>query len=82
MTSINFKDPETGKDIALTVEEQTTLNGVNYLLVSEGEDAFILKEISAEGEETLYEMVEDDTEFDALARIFSELLDEETDLDY
>lgn len=82
MATIDFKDPETGKTVSFAVEEQTQLNGVNYLLVSEGEDAYILKEISVDGEESIYEMVEDDVEFDALAKIFSELLDEETDLEY
>jgi hypothetical protein len=69
------------------VEEETQLNGAKYLLVSDGteegdSDAYILKEIHTENEEVLYEMVEDDVEFAALAKVFSELTDEDTTLEY
>ena len=87
MESVVFTDPQTGEQIRFIVEEETMLNGVKYLLVSEetedGEsDAYILKEIRTEEEEILYEMVEDDVEFSALAKIFSELTDEDTTLMY
>jgi hypothetical protein len=45
-------------------------------------DAYILKEIHTEDEEVLYEMVEDDVEFAALAKVFSELTDEDTTIEY
>ena len=69
------------------MEEETQLNGIRYLLVSEGEEdgdceAYILKEVSTDDEEVVYQMVEDDVEFSALAKIFSELTDEETALEY
>ena len=45
-------------------------------------EAYILKEIKTQDEEVFYEMVDDDTEFAALAKIFAELADEETQLLY
>jgi len=82
MEKIIFEIPETNEKVEFTVEEQTTLNGINYLLVSDEEDACILKEITSEENESTYEIVEDDTEFEALAKVFSELLGEDTDLEY
>lgn len=87
METVTFIDPDTKEEIAFVVEEETTLNGAKYLLVSEASedgdcDAYILKEIRTEEEESLYQMVEDDVEFSALAKVFSELTDEDTTLMY
>jgi hypothetical protein len=82
MEKIIFTDPETNEEIAFAVEEETQLNGEKYLLVSDGADdgecdAYILKELQTENGEVLYEMVEDDTELAALAKLFTELADED-----
>ena len=45
-------------------------------------EAYILKEISTQEEEVLYQMVDDDVEFAALAKVFSELTDEETEVTF
>ena len=87
MEKVIFTDPETQETVEFAVEEETQLNGVKYLLVSEDAedgtlDAYILKEIVTENDEVLYEVVEDEVEFMALAKVFAELTDEETDLDY
>lgn len=87
MDKIQFMDPQTGEAVEFAVEYQTVLNGITYLLVSDGNEegdseAYILKEISTQDEEILYEMVEDDVEFAAIARVFAELADEETKLLY
>ncbi|MCI7322316.1 MAG: DUF1292 domain-containing protein [Lachnospiraceae bacterium] len=87
MEKIEFIDPQTGEAAEFAVEEQTVLNGITYLLVSDGNEegdseAYILKEISTQDEEILYEMVEDDVEFAAIAKVFAELADEETKLLY
>ena len=87
MEKVIFTDPETQETVEFVVEEETQLNGVKYLLVSEDAedgtlDAYILKEIVTENDEVLYEVVEDEVEFTALAKVFAELTDEETDLDY
>ncbi len=87
MEKIKFVDPDTQEEIEFAVEEETQLNGIRYLLVSEGQEsgdceAYILKEVSTDEEEIVYQMVEDDVEFSALAKIFSELTDDETALEY
>lgn len=87
MEKITFTDSETNETVEFAVEEETQLNGVKYVLVSEGDEegdseAYILKEIKTEDEEILYEMVEDDVEFAALAKVFSELTDDDTTLEY
>jgi hypothetical protein len=87
MEKVIFVDPQTNEQVEFAVEEETQLNGAKYLLVSDGaeegdSDAYILKEIHTEDEEVLYEMVEDDVEFAALAKVFSELTDEDTTIEY
>lgn len=87
MEKIRFTDPQTDEIVEFAVEEETQLNGVKYLLVSDGveegdSEAYILKEIYTEDEDILYEMVEDDVEFEAIAKVFSELADEETKLEF
>ena len=87
MEKVKFTDPDTQEVVEFVVEEETQLNGTKYLLVSEDAedgtlDAYILKEIVDENDEVLYEVVEDDVEFMALARVFTELADEETDVKF
>ena len=87
MEKVTFFDPETNQPVEFAVEEETQLNGAKYLLVSDGAEevdceAYILKEIHTEDEEVLYEMVEDDVEFSALAKVFSELTDEDTNVSF
>ncbi len=82
--TITAKD---GEQIEFYVLEQTRVNGKDYLLVTEtdGEDedaeAYILKDVSeAKEPEAVYEFVEDEDELNALAGVFSEMLDEDTKL--
>ena len=72
---------ENGEEVEFFVLEQTRVSGTNYLLVadSEEEDAecLILKDTAGEDEkESLYEIVEDEQELDALLTIFEQLLDD------
>ncbi len=87
METVRFTDPDTQEVVEFIVEEETQLNGNKYLLVSETSeelvfDAYILKEIKDENDEITYQVVEDEVEFMALARIFTELSDEDTDIEY
>ena len=87
MEKVKFTEPDTQEVVEFVVEDETQLNGVKYLLVSEDAedgtlDAYILKEVVNENEEVLYEVVEDDVEFMALAKVFTELVDEDTDIEY
>ena len=71
-----------GNEVEMYVVEETRINNVNYILVTEEgveeeEIAHILKDVSDENdEEAIYEMVEDDSELDYIGRIFSELLED------
>ena len=68
-------------EVLFYVLEETRVNGVNYLLVSEDEeddtDCYIMKDTSDETEaEAVYEFVEDEEELRALGKIFAELLED------
>ena len=87
MEKVMFTDPETQEVVEFVVEDETQLNGTKYLLVYEDAedgtlDAYILKEVVDQNEEVLYEVVEDEVEFLALAKVFNELTDEDTDIEY
>lgn len=72
---------ENGEQVTFYIVEQTKLNGINYLLVTENDEdntnAYIMKEISAkEGTEAVYDIVEDEKELAWIAQIFEELLED------
>ena len=71
---------DNGEEIEFEVLETTRLGGVDYYLVCDTEDeesAYILKDVSTVEEETsVYEFVEDDKEYDAIAAIFEEIMDD------
>ncbi len=78
---------DTGESVDFYVLEETRINGMNYLMVTDSEeddeegDCYILKDVSrAEDSEAIYEFVENDDELDYLFRIFTELL-ADTELD-
>lgn len=85
MEKITFVTDE-GEAAEFYVEEQTTIGGISYLLVSDSlndeASAYILKDVSASGSsDACYEMVEDEAELLAVSRVFREMLDD-VDLDY
>lgn len=72
-----------GEPVEFVVLEETRINGMNYLMVTDTEDetadaeCYILKDQSrAEDTDAVYEFVDDDDELDYLFRIFSELLED------
>ena len=72
-----------GNEVEMYVVEETRINNVNYLLVTDDEgdseeaEAYILKDISNdEDEEAVYEIVDDESEVDYIGRVFSELLED------
>lgn len=84
MEKITFS-PDGGEPVDFYVVEQTRLGGVDYILVTDSDDdeeegeALILKDISAlEDTEAIYEIVEDETELNAVADIFSDMLEDVT----
>ena len=81
MEKITFMpDGETSVDFY--VLEQTTISGMNYILVTDAEedeegDAYILKDVTgSDAEERVYGMVEDDNELQAVAQVFDSMLDD------
>ncbi|MCI8795651.1 MAG: DUF1292 domain-containing protein [Dorea sp.] len=81
MEKIRFRSEEIQGDADFFVLEQTKVNGVSYILVtdSEEEDAecLILKDKSDEGaSDGIYEIVEDDVELTAISKVFEELLED------
>lgn len=80
MEKITFV-PEDGMEVSFFVVEQTTIAGKTYLLVTEQEegdsDALILRDETPEGEtEGVYVIVDDDTELDAVAGVFADILED------
>ena len=83
LDNIIVLNDEDGNEVEMYVVEETRINNVNYLLVTEDEgdeeeaEAYILKDISKEeDEEAVYEMVVEDSEIDYIGKVFSELLED------
>lgn len=81
--TVTMTDDETGEDIEFAIIDQLEYEGVRYILVVESEfiddeesEAVILKEIAGDEEELTYEVIEDDTEFDRIAELFSQNSDD------
>ena len=85
-------ETEDGQKILMSVIEETTIAGVDYILVSsdfddeseEGEiEVLPLKLIKEEGEIASYETIEDEEELAAVSDVFAKLLSEDDiELDY
>ncbi len=76
-------ETDAGELVDFYVLEETRINGMNYLLVTDSEEddeegeCYILKDVSKpEDSEAVYEFVENDDEMDYLYRIFTELLED------
>lgn len=80
MEKIKFMSEEM-QETDFYVLEQTKVNGVSYILVTDSEEddaeCLILKDTSEEDDkESVYEIVEDVTELGAVLMIFEELLED------
>ncbi|NLL93151.1 MAG: DUF1292 domain-containing protein [Clostridiales bacterium] len=76
---------DTGEEVEFFVIEETRVNNINYILVTEDEandeseeaEAYILKDLSKDSDsEALYEFVDDDNELEAVSQMFAEILDD------
>lgn len=89
LETILFKD-ENGEEVEFAILDATTLNGMEYLLVTEAEnindetdeeslEVMIMKEVAEESndDETTFETVEDEEEAKAVLNVFKEQLSEE-----
>ena len=80
MDKITF-NPDGEAPVDFYVLEQTKIGGVTYILVTDCEEgdgeALILKDLSKPEEpESVFAIVEDEKELDAVASVFEELLDD------
>lgn len=81
MEKITFTSEEMQEKEEFYVLEQTRINGVSYILVADSDEddaeCLILKDTSDEKEEeSIYEVVEDEGELAAIAKVFEELLED------
>lgn len=82
MERITFKMDGENAIVDFYVLEQTTIGGVNYILVTDAEEeedgeAYILKASpEADGDEQVYCMVENEAELAAVAGVFENMLDD------
>ena len=81
---------EEGNDVEFFIIDELEDNGIAYLLLTdtdfneeeeetdeeEESEAIILKEVSVEGEEAVYEIIEEDAEFERIAKLFAEKSDD------
>lgn len=83
MEKVEFFLEDTKEIVEFHVLEQTRINGSTYLLVTDPGDeevCLILKDMNPEeDQDSVYEIVEEDTELEAVSRVFEELL-EDTDI--
>ena len=80
LEKIEFRTDD-GENVFFYVVEQTGINGMNYILVSDTEEgdgqALILKDLSQDGdEESVYEIVDSDEELDAVGGVFANMLED------
>ncbi len=80
MEKITFR-PDGAEPVDFYVLEQTRIGGYNYILVTDVEEgdgeALILKDLSADGEtESIFTIVSDDAELQAVAGVFENMLDD------
>lgn len=81
MEKIRFTFEDTNETVDFYVLEQTKINGSSYILVTDSEEddaqCLILKESSVtDGKDSIYDIVEDDTELLAVSKVFEELLED------
>ena len=74
---ITMIDDETGEEIEYVVIDRKQMNGTEYILVVESEnanedeaEAAILKVVNETDSDIIYSIIEDDDEFNAAASIF------------
>ena len=76
-------NPDGEDPVEFYVLEQTRIGGYNYILVTDFEEgdgeALILKDISKDGEEeSVFTIVSDDAELEAVSGVFADMMDDIT----
>lgn len=80
MVRLTFQG-EHGEEAEFYVLEQTRIGGVNYLLAADSEEGdgecMIFKDLSSDEEkDSLYEIVEEEEELEAVLAVFGQLLED------
>ena len=81
MEKIKFMSEEMKTEVEFFVLEQTRINGVAYILVTDSEEGdaqcLILRDTSpADDTDSVYEIVDDDNELGVISKVFEELLED------
>lgn len=81
MEKITFTSEEMQEKAEFYVLEQTRINGVSYILVTDSmedeAECLILKDTSSEtAGDSVYEIVENDGELAVISKVFEELLED------
>lgn len=81
MEKIKFMSEEMKTEEEFFVLEQTKINGVSYILVTDSEkgdaQCLILRDTSpSEDTDSVYEIVDDDNELGVISKVFEELLED------
>ena len=80
MEKIKFMSEEM-QEVEFFILEQTKVNGMSYILVTDSEDGdaecWIMRDVSEEDSlESIYDFVEDEEELYAVSKVFEELLED------
>ena len=87
MEKITFTDENTGENQDFYILDETVINEVDYLLVTDSDpdaeeaECYILRKTSDDGDEVSYEAVEDEAALKAVYKVFSEEL-EDTEIQF
>ena len=81
MEKIKFMSEEMKTEVEFFVLEQTRINGVSYIVVTDSEEGdaqcLILRDTSpADDTDSVYEIVDDDNELGVISKVFEELLED------
>ena len=81
MEKVKFAFADGSGEYEFFVLEETMINGSTYILVTDSEDdeaeCLILKDSGVQGQgDSVYEIVEDETELLAVSKVFEELLED------
>ncbi|EOS71989.1 hypothetical protein C818_00136 [Lachnospiraceae bacterium MD308] len=81
MEKIKFMSEELKEEVEFFVLEQTKINGISYILVTDSErgdaQCLILRDMTpADEKDSIYEIVDDDDELGVISKVFEELLED------
>ena len=81
MEKIKFMSEELKEEVEFFVLEQTKINGISYILVTDSErgdaQCLILRYMTpADEKDSIYEIVDDDDELGVISKVFEELLED------